>query len=179
MDVTDQRSERDNGGPKGRRKPALLEAMVLTLLREANRPQKAYDIARRCGARGSSMTPMQAYRVLDRLIDRGEVQRIETLSSYVLRDGERKGFMICRDCGAVQAFALSPLMGALDYLGRVRAFSDWCPSVELTGVCRPCATVSEAVDKKRARPVGHRMAALLVWLFSAAAALGDLTVELA
>ena len=40
----------------------------------------AYEIARRATARASRITPAQVYRVLDRLIEGSEVQRIELLS---------------------------------------------------------------------------------------------------
>ena len=74
-----------------RRRCAENDALVLDILREANSPLSAYDIAHRASSKGSRMLPNQVYRTLARLIEQRSAVRIETLNAYILWIGVQQG----------------------------------------------------------------------------------------
>ena len=101
-------------------KPAELstnDKKILGALGRSEKPLSAYDILDR--ARSDALkAPVQVYRSLEKLAQRGLVHRIEALNAFVAcsehddrckksehrHDAHRPGFVICRDCGAVREF---------------------------------------------------------------------------
>src|SRR4051794_22836369 len=90
---------------------------VLGTLGSSPKPLSPYDILDL--ARSDALkAPVQVYRALEKLEDRGLVHRIEALNAFVAcsehdetcRNREhshaahRPGFVICRDCGLVREF---------------------------------------------------------------------------
>ena len=81
---------------------------VLGALGRSARPLSAYDILN--DTRSPSLkAPVQVYRSLQKLEERGLVHRIEALNAFIAcsehaHDHHRPGFVICRDCGAVREF---------------------------------------------------------------------------
>lgn len=92
------------------------------------------------------MTPTQAYRVLERLMESGEVQRIELLSAYFPAQGGRQGFLVCRCCRSAQPIAVSALWPAVRRLCRAAGFLPLAPD---SGKLGPLPRMREA--EKRAR----------------------------
>ena len=119
--------------------PALLDSIVMAIIESSNRPLTAYEIARLSTDRGSSLTPPQVYRVLDRLTARDAIQRIELRAAYVATHGQRKGFLVCRCCPAIEAFPISALTHAIDRLCTAAGFSASHSLFEVTGLCADCA----------------------------------------
>ena len=81
---------------------------VLGALGDSSKPLSAYDILDR--ARSDTMkAPVQVYRALQKLEEKGLVHRIEALNAFVAcadheHPGHRPGFVICRDCRCVREF---------------------------------------------------------------------------
>lgn len=90
---------------------------VLSALGRSEKPLSAYDILDR--ARSDALkAPVQVYRALEKLENRGLVHRIEALNAFVActehdercdehehrHPAHRPGFVICRDCGSVREF---------------------------------------------------------------------------
>ena len=148
------------------RSATTLDALVMTLLRRSNRPLTAYEIARRATARASRITPAQVYRVLDRLIEGSEVQRIELLSAYLPSPGEQRGFVVCRSCHAVQPFPLSCMHTAVQRLCRAAGFQPSRTIVESWGLCAEC---ENAQTSRKERPMTIRMKGLLAFMMAAGA----------
>lgn len=143
--------------PRPYRPAAILDAMVMTLLIESNQPLTAYDIARRSGEKGSRITPAQVYRVLDRLEADRRVQRVELLSAWLpWRDG-RHGFMICRECRAVQTLPIGALQATVQRLCRTMGFSPSREVFETWGLCAECDSRRAAANRSDRTGKEHRM----------------------
>jgi Fur family zinc uptake transcriptional regulator len=121
---------------------------VLKVLDRSPRPISAYDILERSRA---LKAPVQVYRALGKLQDRGLVHRIEALNAFVAcsahseqcdaRDhrhtGHRPGFVICRNCGAVREFSDRRMADtAADAAGP--DFTVELVSMEIYGRCADC-----------------------------------------
>lgn len=161
MRVIEPRAERTH------RSPAMLDDYVIAMLRAANHPLGAYDIARKSRQSGDPLAPNQVYRILDRLVARGDVQRVELLSAYVPSDGKRLGFMVCRSCHAVHGFAMNEVMEALGPLCASHEFTAETAVVEISGQCRDCADRPAGIARRR---TSGGMRILLALLAAAGAA---------
>lgn len=113
------------------RTPQLLNDLVLEFLMASNRPVTAHEIARLSEERGAGLSPAQVYRVLDRLMAAGSVQRIEVLAAYVPIRGERMGFLVCLRCRAIEMFSISDLASALDNSCKAAGFCT--PAIPVRG----------------------------------------------
>lgn len=120
------------------RQPADLERRVMEHLRASNHPLGAHEIARRSRQTGSPLAPNQVYRILERLLQRGEVRRIELLSAYTLAQDDKAGFAVCADCRTVTPFEAEYLAGQIEQLCRARGFESAMPIIEVSGLCPEC-----------------------------------------
>lgn len=122
----------------GRRRPETLERLVLDMLLRADGPLTAHQLVA-CGKDDDfSLTPIQAYRVLGRLIARNAVQRIELLSAYLPIEGVQGGFAVCRCCSAATSVPTSALTEAIAGLCGELQFSTERTVVEIMGLCSTC-----------------------------------------
>ncbi|WP_447725803.1 superoxide dismutase[Cu-Zn] [Sphingomonas koreensis] len=157
--------------------------MVRSILDEANRPLGAYDIAHRSSERGVPLANAQVYRVLGRLIAKGEVQRIELLSAYLATRGARTGFMVCRSCRSVETFPVSAMERAIDRLCRAAGFSASRTLLELSGTCAECAkrggTQPMVSTERKDGTMVARVKAFLVLVMSAGAMLAAMPADAA
>ena len=118
---------------------------VLDALGRSARPLSAYDILN--DTRSPSLkAPVQVYRSLQKLAERGLVHRIEALNAFIAcsdhsHQHHRPGFVICRDCGSVREFEDE----RLDEIAAGAAgpeFTVDLVSLEVYGRCGPCSVVS-------------------------------------
>src|ERR1700753_897048 len=86
------------------------QELVLGTLAHADAPLSAYDILDRL--RGDGLrAPLQVYRALEKLTERGLAHRLESLNAVVCCAAEpchrtrTIGFAICERCGKVEEFA--------------------------------------------------------------------------
>ena len=153
--------------------PAVLDALVLALLEESNHPLTAYQIAGRSDERGAPMTATQVYRVLDRLISDGKVQRIELLAAYLPVQSEPQGFIVCRCCQAVQTVSVTGLRSAAYRVCRAAGFAASRSIFEVSGVCADCARRETGdagvVKRQKIRSVTSRLRELLILTATAGA----------
>lgn len=133
------------------RPAAVLDDLVISLLKKSNRPLTAYELADRSSEQGTVINPAQIYRVLERLIIAKRVQRIELLSAYMLRQGEVPGFMVCRCCRSVQSFPLGAMLQAAERICRSRTFRLSRTIVESWGICAECNAASEVPGRATIR----------------------------
>ena len=126
---------------------------VLSALGRSEKPLSAYDILDR--ARSDALkAPVQVYRALEKLAERGLVHRIEALNAFVAcsehdehchagrgsehrHPSHRPGFIICRDCGSVREFENERVAGIADEAAGAD-FSVELVSLEVYGRCAAC-----------------------------------------
>jgi Fur family zinc uptake transcriptional regulator len=122
-----------------RRTRAELDALVLDLLGRSNRPVSAYDLASLSVGTGRPIVPNQVYRTLDRLMEQGLVQRVESLSAYLLKQHCLDGYLICDHCHAIQFLSEPRVVAGLADCAAHLGFSVGRTVVEIFGQCRDCA----------------------------------------
>lgn len=146
------------------RSPDMLDDYVIGLLSTANRPLGAYEVAQRSRQSGNPLAPNQVYRIVERLMARGTVQKIALLSAYVLTASERRGFMVCRSCQAVESFPMDEIAEAVAPLCEKHGFEPAASIVEISGQCRECVGRPRSVARRK---IGSGMQLLLAMLATA------------
>ena len=125
---------------RNRRRPEEIDAIILDLLRQANGPLSAYEIAARAIQHGHMIVPNQVYRTLLRLIDEGAALKIKSLSAFIARSGPADLIMICDDCRAYAFLEAPKIVSDLQSLARARGFIAFDPLIEVSGFCDGCST---------------------------------------
>jgi Fur family zinc uptake transcriptional regulator len=119
------------------------ETLVYTLLCQADRPLSAYNILDALRDKGIR-APLQVYRALGKLVERGAVHRIESVNGFVacqLHDcggSEVSIFMLCTQCERANEFTDTSIDKALQALGDDRKFQAAHKVIEITGLCADC-----------------------------------------
>ena len=119
------------------------EALVYQLLSASDRPLSAYNILDALRDDGFK-APLQVYRALTKLIERGAVHRIESVNGFVAcrqhdcGDNAVSIFMLCERCERAEEFTDVGLDATLNSLGRQRGFAAGHKVIEITGICVAC-----------------------------------------
>ncbi|XDZ68257.1 Fur family transcriptional regulator [Alphaproteobacteria bacterium LSUCC0226] len=122
------------------------ETLVYTLLCQADRPLSAYNILDALRDKGIR-APLQVYRALGKLVERGAVHRIESVNGFVacqLHDcggSEVSIFMLCTQCERANEFTDASIDRTLQALGDDRKFQAAHKVIEITGLCADCRSV--------------------------------------
>ena len=122
------------------------DSVVLGTLEKAGKPLSAYDILDSAPS-GTLKAPVQVYRALQKLEDRGLVHRIEALNAFVAcsdagHPRHEPAFVICRKCGEVREFEDDRLIE----VARKAAgpgFAMDTVSVEVFGLCARCGEAGD------------------------------------
>lgn len=119
------------------------QELVLGVLAHAVSPLSAYDILDRL--RGDGLrAPLQVYRALDKLTERGLAHRLESLNAFVCcadsncHDTGTIAFAICESCGKVEEFAEPAVEQKLRGWSKAAGFTPSRTTIELRGLCREC-----------------------------------------
>ncbi len=126
---------------KGRNQQLVYEAML-----RSGRPMRAYELLKLLHADGIR-SPLQVYRVLDKLVREGKARKIETLRAFVLCEqsggaGEvQVAVTICLKCGTTAAIKDASLKQQLVDLSLSTGFTAKNATVELSGLCLGCQEV--------------------------------------
>lgn len=119
------------------------QKLVLDALIQAEGPMSAYtilDALRDDGLRA----PLQVYRALDKLLERGHIHRLESLNAFVAcahPHCHRHGmiaFAICETCGQVDEFADDLVEARLSGWASGHGFSPRKTTLEIRGTCGRC-----------------------------------------
>ncbi|MCW5723317.1 MAG: transcriptional repressor [Devosia sp.] len=119
------------------------QGLVLGALTQSAGPLSAYDILDRLRADGLR-APLQVYRALDKLVDRGLAHRLESLNAFVACADtlcHRKGliaFAICEGCGKVDEFADTVIEERLGSWAGGTGFKVERTTMEIRGRCAGC-----------------------------------------
>ncbi len=122
------------------------QSLVFTALRDTDGPLTAYAILDALRGEGFR-APLQVYRALDKLIERGLVHRLESVNAFVAcaHPGEEccnhglTGFAICSECGNVLEFHHHAVEHQLETLLGEKGFKLEKTVVEIRGRCASCA----------------------------------------
>jgi Fur family zinc uptake transcriptional regulator len=121
------------------------QQLVLGTLAHASTPMSAYDILDELRGEGLR-APLQVYRALDKLTERGLAHRLESLNAFVCcADAQchKTGiiaFAICEKCGRVEEFAERAVEQRLQSWSKSAGFTPSSTTIELRGICRDCAS---------------------------------------
>lgn len=146
---TEKRSDAQSVVPAGNvkkqlhRTPTALDRVIMDRLEEAERPLTAYDLCERSRRNGSIIAPTQIYRVLNRLMERARVWRIETLGAYLPARGAGAGFLVCTECRSVKLLRCADVSDALDRAIAQTDFRVTRRIVEVIGRCDHCSPARE------------------------------------
>lgn len=121
-----------------KRRPEELEEIVLAILgASGDRPLSAYDIARKSNG---AISPVQAYRTLDRLVHRQLARRIEVLNAYALMPPDIVGMTVCSNCHGVAPICSGTLSQSIASALAPTGFIADRTVVEVLGFCSGCDT---------------------------------------
>lgn len=106
----------------------------------------AYDILARLAEKGTRLAPISIYRAIDALLEAGVIHRLESKNAYFAcrrldhATGRRPIFLSCERCNAVQEVDSEGIFDTIDRLSRGASFQPRVKFVEVSGLCRSCAS---------------------------------------
>jgi Fur family transcriptional regulator, zinc uptake regulator len=106
----------------------------------------AYDILARLAEKGTRLAPISVYRAIDALIEAGVIHRLESKNAYFAcrrldhKTGRRPIFLACEKCNAVQEVDSEGIFDTIDRIARSVSFQPRVKFVEVSGLCRSCAS---------------------------------------
>ncbi|MCO6186176.1 Fur family transcriptional regulator [Rhizobium sp. L1K21] len=122
------------------------QSLVFSALNDAKTPLTAYAILDELRGEGFR-APLQVYRALEKLVERGLVHRLESVNSFIACAHEGAscckhgltGFAICTACGNTMEFHHHGVEHQLEALLGEKGFKPEKTVVEIRGLCANCA----------------------------------------
>jgi Fur family transcriptional regulator, zinc uptake regulator len=109
----------------------------------------AYDVLARLAEKGIRLAPISVYRAIDALLEAGVIHRLESKNAYFAcrrldhATGRRPIFLSCEKCNAVQEADAEGIFETIDRVSRTASFQPRVKFVEVSGLCRACASKKE------------------------------------
>jgi len=122
-----------------RRTPEQIERILLDVLDAANAALSAYELSEHAQRAGHRLVPNQVYRTLARLLERGAIRRLETLSKYIVRREEAGAVLICQQCRSIRLMPTPEALARLESHAGQHGFQIRRVVIELEGHCPACA----------------------------------------
>ncbi len=122
------------------------EKIVLSLLERENKPLTAYTILDNLNEYGFR-APLQVYRALEKLIEKGKVHRIESKNSFVACNISNcssldfTAFAICDECDNVKEIEDNSIVKTLSKLKKITGFETTRSNIEFHGLCKNCNSI--------------------------------------
>lgn len=135
---TRQRVQKAGMRSRSRRSSGQNDALVLSLLKAADRPVSAYDIVDLASRSGTRLVANQVYRTIARLIGQRMVKRIETLNAYVSAGTGADLCLVCSRCRGVDLVEAPALIRSLRQSIMDARFDHAGGLVEVSGLCADC-----------------------------------------
>ena len=124
---------------KPRRFAREIDAYILDVLEDAQRPLAAYAIVDQSSSDNQSLLPTQVYRSLNRLQQQNKIERIVTLNAFVrLQNNCHSMHLLCQGCGSYQAIEAESAYGRLLKVCSDIGFKARAQHIEVLGRCRQC-----------------------------------------
>ena len=120
------------------------QKIVLDFIQKTNRPVKAYSILSNVSKKGLKAPP-QVYRALEKLIEVGEIHKIESLNSFVACNSKCVTpygtiFSICKSCDQTTEVSNTNLFKFLSDIKNMDGLELSGYNLELFGTCKSCKT---------------------------------------
>lgn len=116
----------------------LVDQSVSGILQRSQVPLSAYDLVARVREDGLRITVTAVYRSLDRLCLRQQVEKVEMVSAYRIKDRPKALLMICMGCGRTTSLSVASHYDAMIQLMMEAGFSPDRVAIEASGICRDC-----------------------------------------
>ncbi|WP_256646467.1 Fur family transcriptional regulator [Thermomonas paludicola] len=123
-----------------------IRARVLSLVAEAGKPIKAYDLLERVrdGEGAGAAAPPTVYRALDFLLANGFIHKLESINAFVACHHPNAAqhsvpFLICNRCHAAIELEDASIVASLDDAARALGFAPQAQTLEVHGLCAKCA----------------------------------------
>lgn len=124
------------------------QALVLEQLTQAAKPLSAYAILDELRGEGLK-APLQVYRALEKLVETGQVHRLESLNAFIAcahqtctkHQGVHSGivgFAVCEGCGAAQEFMSPAIETQIEDWCSAKSFAREKTTFEIRGLCKAC-----------------------------------------
>jgi Fur family zinc uptake transcriptional regulator len=118
------------------------QKLVLDCLKQARRPLGAYTLLESLQKKGIK-APLQVYRTLNQLADKGMIHKIESLNAWTIccdsKHEETPIFVICKDCGDVKEHLDKQFSKSLYRIPTDQGFKPDHSVVEIYGQCGNCS----------------------------------------
>ena len=125
------------------------QSLVLNALQADRQPASAYTLLDRLRGDGFK-APLQVYRALEKLIERGQVHRLESLNAFVACQHEgcnshsTAAFLICDHCKSVTEFDPVRVRRAITQGAKDVGFTVRRSVIEVEGSCGDCAAEADS-----------------------------------
>lgn len=128
---------------RSRRSREQNDALVLRLLKTADRPVSAYDIVDLAARSGTRLAANQVYRTIAGLADQRTVVRIEVLNAYMASASAADLCLVCSQCRGVALVEAPALVGVLRKTISDARFDHSGGPLEVQGLCAECRPASD------------------------------------
>jgi len=128
-----------------------IRARVLSLVADAGKPIKAYDLLERIrvdniadGEGAGAAAPPTVYRALDFLMANGFIHKLESINAFVACHHPNSAqhsvpFLICDRCHSAIELEDASIVESLDAAARGLGFAPQAQTLEVHGLCARCA----------------------------------------
>ena len=128
-----------------------IRARVLSLVAQAGRPIKAYDLLEqirldnsREGEGAGAAAPPTVYRALDFLLANGFIHKLESINAFVACHHPNSAqhsvpFLICDRCHSATELEDASIVATLDAAARGLGIAPQAQTLEVHGLCAKCA----------------------------------------
>lgn len=121
-----------------------LQDLILTILRQHDRPRTAYSLLDQMRQDDLQLAPTSVYRALDALTKRGAIHRVESLKAYMAcrrSNHDHAYFMaICDACGMVEERIVTTIIDDITAEAIRTGFEPTSHLIELRGRCADCGS---------------------------------------
>ena len=123
-----------------------IRARVLSLVAEAGKPIKAYDLLEqvRDGEGAGAAAPPTVYRALDFLLANGFIHKLESINAFVACHHPNSAqhsvpFLICDRCHSAVELEDRDVVSQLEARAKALGFHPQAQTLEVHGLCARCA----------------------------------------
>ena len=119
------------------------QTLVLNVLLKAGLPLSAYSILEKLRKHGFK-APLQVYRALEKLVDTGQVHRIESKNAFIACEhssceiSQMTAFTICQNCEKVSEVMDEELSNYVNLRAEKLGISMTKTNIEFHGLCDRC-----------------------------------------